>query len=215
MAGARVALTVFAVAALVGTGVAAPAAFGDETSPAPRSVSAKVLTACVDKKTKVMSMRKKCKRNETRAQWNSRGPAGPKGETGVTGPAGPQGPAGPTGPQGETGATGPQGAPGLVEYAWKQQTVSPLTNFPAADYPGTKIRVVTIFCDSHQVPVSGAWEVVGSLDASFQVKESRPTIKESDPGPGWQFYIVESPGPTYATSGTFYVLCVTAPDPDL
>ncbi len=63
----------------------------------------------------------RCKRNETRIQWNVAGTAGTTGSpgaTGATGPAGPQGVVGPAGPQGvlglqgEPGVQGPQGSQG-------------------------------------------------------------------------------------------------------
>jgi hypothetical protein len=64
-----------------------------------------LITACIQndsERIRVVPETDVCRANETRFQWNVRGPEGPAG------PAGPQGPGGPQGP------AGPQGAPGAV-----------------------------------------------------------------------------------------------------
>jgi len=83
-----------------------------------------LITACIQndsERIRVVPETDVCRANETRFQWNVRGPEGPAGPAGPQGPVGPQGPAGlqgPAGPPGangatgETGATGPQGAQG-------------------------------------------------------------------------------------------------------
>jgi Collagen triple helix repeat (20 copies) len=77
-----------------------------------------LITACIQndsERIRVVAETDTCRANETRFQWNVRGPAGPAGATGPMGPPGPMGPIGPAGqagPAGPAGATGPQGASG-------------------------------------------------------------------------------------------------------
>lgn len=69
------------------------------------------ITACADRKSGAMRLAKngKCRKSETRVEWNKVGPAGP---TGATGPQGAPGAKGATGADGAAGAEGPAGAPG-------------------------------------------------------------------------------------------------------
>lgn len=60
--------------------------------------TAGTINACQNKKTGVLSIKKKCSKKERRVSWNTVGPVGavgPKGEAGDTGPRGLTGPPGP------------------------------------------------------------------------------------------------------------------------
>lgn len=59
-----------------------------------RAARQSTITACVNKKTKVMALKTACSGKETRVSWNAKGPAGPAGPTGAQGPAGATGAAG-------------------------------------------------------------------------------------------------------------------------
>lgn len=80
--------------------------------------TASTITACQNKKTGVLSIKKKCKKKKERVvTWNQVGLQGPAGPTGATGPAGATGPPGataPTGAAGPAGATGPAGTSDVV-----------------------------------------------------------------------------------------------------
>ena len=65
------------------------------------------IDACVDKKTKQLTLAKQnCKKGTKAVSWSATGPAGPAGATG---------PQGETGPQGATGAAGTARGYGLVQ----------------------------------------------------------------------------------------------------
>ena len=65
-----------------------------------RSSRSSVITACVNKRTKVMTVKGSCTRQETTISWNA------AGARGAAGPAGPAGAPGATGPGGPAGASG-------------------------------------------------------------------------------------------------------------
>ena len=74
-----------------------------------------LITACIQndsERIRVVPETEGCRINETRFQWNVKGPKGDAGATGPQGPQGPPGPQGPQGAQGLQGATGAQGIPG-------------------------------------------------------------------------------------------------------
>lgn len=124
-----------ACALLIIGAVGASTALGDSQPTARTDPNPKIILACVNQATGIMSMRDTCGIGEIRVRWNKRGPqgdmgpqgpAGPQGEAGPAGPAGPRGPSGagpagpvgpqgPQGPQGPAGNTGPQGAAGIVD----------------------------------------------------------------------------------------------------
>ena len=62
------------------------------------------ITACQNKKTGVLAVKKKCAKAEATVSWAAVGPLGPQG------PNGPQGSQGPQGPQGALGAQGKDGS---------------------------------------------------------------------------------------------------------
>ena len=83
--------------------------------------SNKVIRGCVNKKTGVVRVAKKCHKGERRIVWNSRGVKGPAGSAGLQGDKGDKGEPGQNGlngtpgapgPKGDTGAAGAQGDPG-------------------------------------------------------------------------------------------------------
>lgn len=105
---ARIALAVVALLA-VGGGVAYATGAADAWVAADGTIA-----ACVKKNGQVVLAKsgERCDKNETRVEWNERGPVGPRGATGKQGPQGEPGPQGEQGPQGPTGARGPTGADG-------------------------------------------------------------------------------------------------------
>jgi hypothetical protein len=68
-----------------------------------------VVRACANKRTGVLRIAARCRRNERRISWNQFGPQGPKGSAGAKGTAGARGT---TGAIGQAGAAGPPGPPG-------------------------------------------------------------------------------------------------------
>ncbi len=74
-----------------------------------------LIRACANRKTGILRIANRCKRNEKRVTWNS---IGPTGHTGLRGLPGARGFSGPQGPTGATGATGPQGpaGPGATSF---------------------------------------------------------------------------------------------------
>lgn len=85
---------------------------------------------CVSNSAGVIKVRKKCRKDETRASvasLNSIGlttAVGPQGATGPQGPQGPQGATGPAGPKGDSGAAGPQGLVNVSSCYEKNGTLS-------------------------------------------------------------------------------------------
>lgn len=86
-------------------GLSAAVAFA-ATRPAPQ------ISACVQRRSGVMYMARRCRRGDRRVVWSVRGPQGVRGLRGLVGRAGAVGPAGPAGVTGAQGAAGLSGATG-------------------------------------------------------------------------------------------------------
>jgi hypothetical protein len=81
--------------------------------------SESVIRACANKRTGVLRIAKRCKRNERRVTWGVVGPQGRQGVRGFTGSRGFSGATGTGGAPGKAGPTGPEGpqGPGATTFS--------------------------------------------------------------------------------------------------
>jgi hypothetical protein len=119
---------------------------------------------------KIVTQSTTCKNNETKLEWNTRGPAGPQGETGATGPMGPQGPVATPGTRATAGSIAASGAsqpPPSVHTATNTGPGVYLVQFPAGTFlppsggPAFPICTVTPI---HPSPV----QVISMIPAPIQ-----------------------------------------------
>jgi hypothetical protein len=80
------------------------------------SSSSPVIRACANKKTGVLRLARKCRRNERPVSWNQIGPQGSQGSRGLRGATGSTGATGTPGAPGARGPEGPQG-PGAISLS--------------------------------------------------------------------------------------------------
>jgi hypothetical protein len=93
--------------------------------PAISSPKFSTISGCINGKSGVLRISKKCLTGESAISWNTQGPSGPQGAAGQQGPAGATGP---QGPSGLTGGTGPQGATGATGLSSSHLVVRDVNN---------------------------------------------------------------------------------------
>jgi Collagen triple helix repeat (20 copies) len=118
------------------------------------------------------------------------GPAGPAGPQGADGPIGPPGADGSVGPAGPAGPTGPQGPAGLDGSA----IITSTDSHTSGD------KQFTVDCPPNYVALSGGYNILGSVTASFRSNSS------GDPTGVTSWTIIQTSGKDL--SGTAYAYCI-------
>jgi len=164
--------------------IAAGAMFGPLLILAPRADAATIY-ACVKKKdgsARFVTRTTKCRRGETKLQWNSEGPAGPRGATGSQGSAGLQ------------GAQGVQGNPGPEAKIANLKTASSNTAIQTLfTYGGDSIGVS---CGRVGNPSHAAFYITGdNVEAvGSEIVDVKDSTFGQDVDSGFGFY---APGTSF------------------
>lgn len=179
-----------------------------EGASTPTARAATTVTACVNRKTRVMRQTTKCKKREFKVIWSGQGAVGPQGIQGPAGPQGAQGTQGVTGESGTQGGTGvgPQGATGSSGPQGETGPQGPEGPQGEAGLPGAQGEPGSPGLAGAQGPagVPGSQGDAG-ISAAYQLlTESRMTIGSSFDGTEIASFTVPETG-SYVINASFTI----------